>query len=99
MIDDDEVWWINELFGGTKSISNASKKQKIDEADCRIQLIQSLIRSGCLDDLWIDTEEIDDGLPRRKGRTCKIKQSCSTLDEPNPGLVFCNLSAKALLSN
>ncbi len=81
MTDNDEIWWLNELFG-TKSrslINNPSKKQKTNVADSRIDFIESFIRSGSLDDLWMDDEEFNDGKQKRTGRTCRINYWQETL--------------------
>ena len=70
MTDNDELWWLNELFGTQPR--SLSKKQKTDVAASHIDFIESLIQSGSLDDLWIDEEEFHDGKLKRTGRTCKI---------------------------
>jgi len=77
MTDNDELWWLNELFGTQPR--SLSKKQKTNVVASHIDFIESLIQSGSLDDLWIDEEEFHDGKLKRTGRTCKINYWQTTL--------------------
>ena len=76
--DEEEEWWINEIFGNISLTSSVSSNQRPHQ-DNEIDFIEDLIKGGIFDDILNEDIFLSDSKRRRCGRTKKINYYTDTL--------------------